>query len=101
MADQFYFESDYIAEDYFGYVAEAEISLSGAFPPTFVVAVADDTGYFIPEYIEEGYFSAAVTSGEATLSSQASISLDITKIKEAESDLNSAVVISKWRHCGC
>lgn len=94
MADQFYFESDYIADDYFGYVAEAEISLSGAFSPTFTVAVADDTGYFIPEYIETDYFALAVTEADATLSSQATISVDATRIHQGDSNLSSAGTIS-------
>lgn len=94
MADQYYYVDGYIAEDYFGYVAEAEAALSGAFSPTFTVEVADDTGYYIPDYIAEGYYALPIQEGEAALSAAATLSSTGDRIRFADSDLSVAATLS-------
>lgn len=89
MADQFYIEEGYLVDDYFGYIAEAEVNLSGAFSPSFTVDIADDTGYFIPDYIADGYI-VGVVEASASLSSSASVSAQGGFLQSADSTQNAA-----------
>ena len=94
MADQFYIEEGYVEANYFGYIAEAEISLSGAFSPSFTVDIADTTGYFIPDYIETDYITAGVTEAQASLSSAASITANGGKLQDADATKSAQFTVS-------
>ena len=87
MADQFYIADGYVTDDYFGYIAEAEVNLSGAFSPSFTVDIADDTGYYIPDYIADGYIEGVIEAS-ATLSSSATFSAQGGLLQSADSTQN-------------
>lgn len=94
MADQFYIEEGYVEANYFGYIAEAEISLSGAFSPSFTVDIADTTGYFIPDYIQTDYIAAGAIEAQATLSSAASITANGGKLQDADATKSAQFTVS-------
>ncbi len=87
--DQFYFDNDYLVDDYFGYIAEAQATLDGAMTATMSADIADDTGYYIPDYIEVGYIDAGGVTQEASasLDVSASIIADASAQKETSATL--------------
>jgi len=91
LADQYYIEEGYLADDYFVYVADAQASLSVSSSISCDGDIADTTGYYIPDYIAEGYFVAGTTQ-EASASLSASFSTTATglRIKPGDSQLDCA-----------
>jgi len=75
--DQYYYETGYLDENYFVYVADAEITMSASFrvsnsdEATYGIGVlgeiADTTGYYLEGYIDSDYFSNGGTVQEATV----------------------------------
>lgn len=95
MADQYYIEEGYIEQAYFERIVVSDaISLSGAFTPTATVDIADDTGYFIPDYIAEGYIGVAITEADAAISATATIAVSATRIQEGNASLDIAASAS-------
>ena len=95
MADLTYYEIGYIQDGYYETIVVSDaITLSGAFSPSFTVDIADDTGYFIPEYIETDYFESATTNAEAIITAVVSLSADADKIKNADSSLSSQIDVN-------
>lgn len=96
-----YYVDDYIAVGYYvRQVDSGSISLSSSFTQSADVHIADDTGYFIPDYIQEGYFELPVVEMEAlTLSANASVNAVATRVKSSTVELDlvatQTVVIGK------
>lgn len=101
MADQYYYEDGYIESGYYGYVAEAVVSLSAAFTGGLengsIAAgdLADTSGYFLSDYIESGYFVSGVThEGAASLAVAATVSVDATRAYGGSATLTTEVGVS-------
>lgn len=89
--DQFYFEAGYLETGYFSYIAEAECNLTVAASVAAEVSVADTTGYYIPDYIEEGYYVAGETvEFAAALEVAAAVTIAVTKIIQAAAEFTAA-----------
>ena len=89
--DQFYFEAGYLETGYFSYIAEAECNLTVSASVAAEVSVADTTGYYIPDYIEEGYYVAGETvEFAAALSAAATVTISVTKIIQAAAEFTAA-----------
>lgn len=73
--DQYYYETGYIDEGYYAYIAEASATLDGAVTATMTAEIAVTSGYYIPDYIETGYFAEGTTH-EASASLDTSITID-------------------------
>jgi len=58
--DQTYFEDGYVVTGFFTYTANAVVEINSAFSPSFTVDIADSTGYYIPDYIAEGYVTGGI-----------------------------------------
>ena len=81
MADITYYEIGYIQDGYYETIVVSDaITLSGAFSPSFTVDIADDTGYYIPDYIETGYYAIPIQEADASISSSSTITIDGTKV---------------------
>lgn len=88
MADQYYIVEGYLADDYFVYVAEAEANLSTSCTISCSGDIADTTGYYIPDYIAEGYFESGTTQeASASLTVTATTTAVALRIRPGESDL--------------
>jgi hypothetical protein len=80
--DQFYFESGYIADDYYAYQAEATATLSSA---TSLSAELTDTNlsYFAPDYIATDYFETTIREAIAITGMAFSVSAELTDTNES------------------
>lgn len=88
MADQYYFEDGYIDDNYFAYVADAGASVSASASLSCSGDIASTTGYFIPDYIDSGYFVAGVVQeASAALSAAASLTVSGERIQPATASL--------------
>ena len=56
--DQLYFESGYIETNYFTILKDTGSAITVTATMTAAVDIANTANYFIPDYIEEGYFQA-------------------------------------------
>ena len=95
MADQFYVVDGYVADDYFGYIAEAEATLS----VTATVACSGDialtNGYVISDYVADDYFQDGVTQeASATLSASATVSAVANRTTTSDATLNASATTS-------
>jgi len=92
VADQYYIEEGYLEAGYFAYVADASASLSTSATLSCSGDIADDTGYFIPDYIQTDYITAGGVTQEASasLSASASVTASADKIKQGASTLSVA-----------
>jgi len=81
VADLTYYEIGYIQDGYYETIVVSDaITLSGAFSPSFTVDIADDTGYYIPDYIETGYYAIPIQEADASISSSSTITINGTKV---------------------
>ena len=83
--DQFYFEEGYLEASYFTVMREA----ASALPVTMTFSaqgdIADDTGYYIPDYIAVGYFETGIIEAQGAFSVTASSQIEITRVRTADS----------------
>lgn len=87
--DQFYFEQGYLAAGYFTVIREAEANITSAFTPSFTVNIADTTGYYIPDYIQEDYFlGGVVQEADAILNSEFQQSATVGAIRTTDSQMS-------------
>jgi hypothetical protein len=80
--DQFYFESGYIAEGYYGFVAEATATLAS---PSSLSAELTDTNlsYFAPDYIDADYFETTIREAIAIAGMAFSVAAELTDTNES------------------
>ena len=103
--DQFYFEEGYIDANYFGYVAAGGATISSAFSPSFTVDIADATGYFINDYIDNGYIiSGAVITADAAISAEFNIAVSGDRVRfgqcQSDSEFNQTLLSDRLRETG-
>ncbi len=86
--DQFYFEEGYIADDYFVYISQSEANLIATATLAIDGAIAPTTGYYIPDYIAEGYYlGGEIKEAAAALTAESQQTVIVTKIQQLASAL--------------
>ena len=83
MADQLYIEDGYVETSYFERVVDVQVGtlngggegdiVTSSFSLVATVEIADTTGYYIPDYIEEGYIGIPAIEFDATIQCQTSV----------------------------
>jgi hypothetical protein len=88
--DQLYFESGYLEAGYFESIKQTDAALTATFSFTATVDIANTNNYFIPDYIEEGYFQTPVKEGEASLTVTCTHSTDAQRNRFAQITITDA-----------
>ena len=95
MADQFYVVDGYVADDYFGYIAEAQATLSVTATVACSGEIAATNGYVINDYVADDYFQDGVTQeATATLNASATVSAVASRTTESDASLNVSTTTS-------
>ena len=88
--DQLYFESGYLEAGYFQIIKQTEAVLTTTVSFTATVDIANTANYFIPDYIEEGYFQPPIKEGSAALTVNTTHSTEIQRNRFAEVSITDA-----------
>jgi len=89
MADQLYFVDGYLDDNYFAVVAEASAALSVSTSVACELTQVDTTGYYLDDYIAEGYISDGVVhEAEAVLAVAIAVATVAGRVQQGSATFN-------------